>query len=459
LFQSDPEKVVRTFTEAVKTVDPQKAVGKAHILWIKFAQYYESHDSDLENARVIFEKATKVNYRGIDDLASVWCAWVEMELSHHQWKQALQVARQAVQPCRNADRESVQGRLHKSVKLWSLSVDVEESIGTIDTVRSCYEYMMDLKTITAQQVLNWARYTAENKFFEESFKVYERGVNLFKWPHVNDIWLIYLTEFVSRYGGKKLERARELFEQAVVDVPPQFARRLFLLYGKLEEEFGLAKRALAIYERATRSVLQEEKFDMYSLYIAKTTELFGVTKTRTIYEAAIEALPENRVKDICIRYASTERSLGEIDRARAIYQHTAQFCDPKKEQEFWKEWREFEIAHGNEDTFRDMLRIKRSVQAQHTQVHFNAAELVADAVPALPLDPMAAAEAELKKQIQESVPSLDDVENDERIRKKAQEEADVKEAEEEYRQLQLKRQKKLSCVAATETEEFDINLC
>ena len=28
---------------------------------------------DLENARVIFEKATKVNYKTVDDLAALWC--------------------------------------------------------------------------------------------------------------------------------------------------------------------------------------------------------------------------------------------------------------------------------------------------------------------------------------------------------------------------------------------------
>ena len=36
---------------------------------------------------------------------------------------------------------------------------------------------------------------------------------------------------------------------------------------------------------------------------------------------------------------------------------------------FWKTWHDFEVHHGNEDTFREMLRIKRSVQAKYnTQV-------------------------------------------------------------------------------------------
>lgn len=45
--------------------------------------------------------------------------------------------------------------------------------------------------------------------------MYERGVKIFKYPHVKDIWVTYLTKFVKRFGDKNLERARELFEHAV----------------------------------------------------------------------------------------------------------------------------------------------------------------------------------------------------------------------------------------------------
>lgn len=93
-----------------------------------------------------------------------------------------------------------------------------------------------------------------------------------------------------------------------------------------------------------------------------------------------------------------ERKLGEIDRARAIYAHASQFCDPRVNPAFWQEWHNFEIETGSEDTFREMLRIKRSVQAQfNTQSGYLAAQMAAkegeqedeDEVPA---DPMAAAE-------------------------------------------------------------------
>lgn len=45
--------------------------------------------------------------------------------------------------------------------------------------------------------------------------------------------------------------------------------------------------------------------------------------------------------------------------------------------EFWQTWKEFEIRHGNEDTIREMLRIKRSVQATYnTQVNFMSSQML-----------------------------------------------------------------------------------
>ena len=47
---------------------------------------------------------------------------------------------------------------------------------------------------------------------------------------------------------------------------------------------------------------------------------------------------------------------------------------------YWKAWQEFEVRYGNEDTFREMLRIKRSVQAQYnTQVNLMSAQMLTTA--------------------------------------------------------------------------------
>ena len=45
--------------------------------------------------------------------------------------------------------------------------------------------------------------------------------------------------------------------------------------------------------------------------------------------------------------------------------------------DFWQLWKEFEVKHGNEDTLREMLRVKRSVQAVYnTQVNMMASAMM-----------------------------------------------------------------------------------
>jgi pre-mRNA-splicing factor SYF1 len=63
----------------MRTIDPKKATGKFHELWVKFAKFYEQ-GGDIENARTIFEKAIHVDFKNVNDLATLWCEYAEMEL-------------------------------------------------------------------------------------------------------------------------------------------------------------------------------------------------------------------------------------------------------------------------------------------------------------------------------------------------------------------------------------------
>ncbi|KDQ10160.1 hypothetical protein BOTBODRAFT_137085 [Botryobasidium botryosum FD-172 SS1] len=386
LYGEDDVKVAETYTKALSTVTPRKATANFHQLYVNFAKFYEeggasrSAQKDLDSARKVMEKATKVTFKTVEELAEVWCEWAEMELRHENYDEAIRVMQRATAIPKNTkisyhDQSlPVQARLFKSLKLWSFYVDLEESIGTVDTTKQVYDKILELKIANAQIIVNYAAFLEENKYFEESFKVYERGVEVFTYPIAFELWNIYLAKFTKRYGGNKLERARDLFEQALEKCPEKHCKPIFLMYAQLEEEHGLAKRAMDIYDRATQVVSPEDKFDLFTIYIAKASANFGLPATRPIYERAIRSLPDRQTAQMCLRFASLERKLGEIDRARAIYAHASQFCDPRVDPKFWSEWNSFEIETGSEDTFREMLRIKRSVQAQYnTEVSYLAA--------------------------------------------------------------------------------------
>jgi pre-mRNA-splicing factor SYF1 len=59
-----------------------------------------------------------------------------------------------------------------------------------------------------------------------------------------------------------------------------------------------------------------------------------------------------------LKFAQVERNLGEVDRARVIYSHCAEICNPEVYKHFWDIWKDFEVAHGNEDTLKEMIRIR-----------------------------------------------------------------------------------------------------
>ncbi len=383
LWGENKQEVVQTYTDAIAAIQPKKAVGPFHQLWANYAKFYET-GGDLRNARVILEKAVKVPFKSVAELADMWIEWAEMELRNENFDEAVKIMAKAVQAPKRSTVDyfdetlSPQQRVHKSWKLWSFYVDLVESVSSLEETKKVYERIFELRIATPQTVVNYANLMEEHKYYEESFKIYERGLDLFSYPVAFELWNLYLTKAVDRKIS--IERLRDLFEQAVEDCPPRFAKVIYLMYGNLEEERGLARHAMRIYERATRAVSDEDRADMFNFYITKSASNFGLPSTRPIYERAIAALPDNEARDMCLKFADMEKRLGEIDRARAIYGHASQFCDPRTNPGFWTKWEQFEVQHGNEDTFKEMLRIKRSVQAQYnTDVNFIASQALARA--------------------------------------------------------------------------------
>jgi pre-mRNA-splicing factor SYF1 len=57
------------------------------------------------------------------------------------------------------------------LKLWSFYVDLEESIGTVESAKAIYDKIMDLKIANAQVIVNYAAFLEENQYWEDSFKV------------------------------------------------------------------------------------------------------------------------------------------------------------------------------------------------------------------------------------------------------------------------------------------------
>jgi len=373
IFDGHILKQIEVYSEAIRNVDPCKASGKPHTLWCAFAKLY-ARNKDLKNARIIYKKATNQPYLWLDDLSQVYCDWVEMELRHQEINNALDILRHVLRLSEAIPSHSeikaddseipVQNRIFKSCKLWNLLCDLEECVGSLESTRAIYCRMLAIGVCTPQTILNFASLLIEKNNFEEAFQIYERGVNLFRFPHSKSIWIAYLNKFISKYNGSKTERARDIFEKAVNAAPPEEKMTFYLQYAEFEETFGTIMRAMNVYEKASTSVTSHQRLHLYEIYIEKAEKKLSLNKVREVYEKAIEMkgpyrLSNEDTKKLSLQYANFELKLGEIDRVRGIFNYASQLASPKKSEKFWEEWAKFEFEYGNEETFREMLFVKR----------------------------------------------------------------------------------------------------
>lgn len=367
--------------EALQKVHARRAFGgNPSQIVLQLIKVYEEDCKDVSKARDLLDRICNqwvYDFINVDDLAECHAAWVELELRREDWDEALEIIRRSVVVPPNAPRMAK--GLAKSLRLWDLLLDLEESLGTMQTTKDAYNRAMEQKVATPMHILNFATFLTEQKYFEESFAAYERGVDMFGFPGVKVIWKAYLEGFTKRYGGDKLERTRDLYHRCLEACPPEECSEFFLMNGKFEEEHGLTKRALGVYNQMCQKVPASEKYTAYELFIAKTIKFMGQTASRDVYQSAIQDLDDVSASQLCLDFAKMETSLNEIDRARAIYTYGAQMADPRRNEEFWKGWNDFEISHGNEETFREMLRIKRSVEASFSTVNYNASGMSATA--------------------------------------------------------------------------------
>lgn len=208
---------LKTISEAISQIDPKKAEnGLLSDIWVKFAAYYQKY-RDIKNANLVYHKASQVSFKSAEDLSNIWLSWAEMLINEGFYSDALSVVKNALFSKKQPGELSES--LSLNLSLWTLYLDLERNLGTFETINEAYKRMLNLKVITPFLLLNYANFLEENKYFEESFKVYEQGINLFNWPSLYEIWLVYLYKFVERYQGDCVERTRDLFEKALENIP------------------------------------------------------------------------------------------------------------------------------------------------------------------------------------------------------------------------------------------------
>ncbi|SPJ11555.1 pre-mRNA-splicing factor SYF1, putative [Plasmodium sp. DRC-Itaito] len=388
------EEKIHLYDESLRYFEKNEYIGKLSDIYISYAYYYYNKNQ-YTNCINIFKLALKQNayFKSANEIANIFCAWIEVELLEKNYKEALNIARLSIDinkksyntlykssssilpyvdtslnnNVKNKNNYHTNFNLLSCMKLVSLIIDMEMNYGTVETTLNMFDFLYHSKCITVKMVLTLATYLYERKYFNESFKVYEKALSVFHYPYVYPIYVNYINKYIHRYKDKNISYVRDLFKQAIYGndnktyIPKEFAKHIFLMYANFEGNYGFIKRELSIYKEAIPFLEEPDKIKFYKIFISKVSRAYGIQKAREAFEEAIQTLSDDSARQLCMIYIDMEYKLNEYERVRALYIYTAQYTNPLLYVDFYKNWREFEALHGNENTFREMIRIKRSV--------------------------------------------------------------------------------------------------
>jgi pre-mRNA-splicing factor SYF1 len=180
--KGNPNQVIETYETALSTINCKKAIGSLSELWIDFAKF-SLKESGIDAARNVYEKAVTASFKIVDDLAEIWCSYAELELDAAEEKRASSLLSRACAPPKflsaavaqsiryDDERKDPLQRIFKSLKIWSLYVDIEEAIGTIESTKAIYDRIIEFKIAIPQTILNYASFLEEKNFFEEVTRI------------------------------------------------------------------------------------------------------------------------------------------------------------------------------------------------------------------------------------------------------------------------------------------------
>jgi hypothetical protein len=140
-------------------------------------------------------------------------------------------------------------------------------------------------------------------------------------------------------GGAKLERARDLFEQALEKCPEKFCKPLFLMYAQLEEEHGLSKRAMGIYDRAATAVQDSDKMEVSEDIIGST----DVTSSYVFVFARCSRYTSPRLRPTSV-FLPPDRSTNELLKYCPIGRLLTCACDSPHSRGNWERSTEQELS-------------------------------------------------------------------------------------------------------------------
>ncbi|CAR28037.1 hypothetical protein ZYGR_0N05250 [Zygosaccharomyces rouxii] len=383
LFQTIKDKC-NVYAEAILAIDASKVFvpGSLATIWCEHAALYWNAKA-FDTAKEIWDRALRVPFPHLKDLETIWISWTEHELAENGIKKGLEILETALKVPdapekilekykKSGKRVPAQAIIFTSLALWSFYLDLQEasSIGQSDQVEktiSIYETMIYLKVATPMHFIQYAHFLQDYTNDKiKGFQVYERALSFFPRETQYEIWSVYLREATDPNAQLSTESVRDLFDHALEALVPSGIDcwPIFILYSDFEEKNGLAKRSVDILLKGCRTRSRDSTF--WEKCVSKAQRLLGGEAARPYYEECLQSIPNSKVIPQALAFAEMETQLGELNRAREILKYGAQLFHPSKNVELWEFWEEFELQNGDKESYKSMLKLRRTLESALT---------------------------------------------------------------------------------------------
>lgn len=369
-------------------------------IWIDYAKFYYYEKNDLINCRRIFETAVKAPWTNFEQLEEIYIEWIKFDINEiKDLQSAYSISLKSITIPKSInegtidinDKDlSIQMRIFKSIRLWSLYLDLvenyymnkkEKSRSDIDIDKNInlicekYEECIELKVINGILLINYCLFLEENGLIKKSFQIFEIGLKLFNGESKSLIYLIYLNKVLKYFNKLNLnyEIIREIFENGLDyflnddNKNEENIIKFLEVYSQWEKENGSSIKSLKILRNGIKIInKQSNKLIIYKLLILNTIEIKNLQDSIEIFIEAINNLSFqlNEIFDQIVKlFIEIELKLGRVDEARQTLNYAVENLmkfnkSDKTKKEAWEFFKFFELKNGNESTFKEMLKFK-----------------------------------------------------------------------------------------------------
>lgn len=377
--------MLSTYVRAITSINPLKAVSlefNMATVWIRYANVYIAQ-SDFSTANLIFSRAVKLQFRTVEELVEIHLAWAEIMLETSD-EAALSHVKSLLDISEDFEKDDIEFQIAKLPKLWEFRLDLLRAIlnSNLHNPKLILGDMIDKKVITLRILLDYANDLKSENKWEQYFSALELGLGAFVLPEAkSEIWAQYLPDFVAHTENK--EKIREIFEKCLGQIPLFSSGKVFSQFSQFEIENGNVTKAvrilrlaitnltqaynenLKLYKKTELNQMADAKFEIYKKLLDSVANLKDLELSREIFTLAVEDqhLTTPQIIDLLRKFINFEISNREFLRARGLFRYATGLVSPQQHmvKSVWRLWEEFEIEHGSEATYKEMLKFKRNI--------------------------------------------------------------------------------------------------